>query len=45
VESAIDVSWFDVEAITHGLKAEGDFSIPDVWIDLNRGVFYYRITD
>lgn len=41
-----DVGWFDIQNIRNGVTAGRGFSSdPQVWVDTNRGVFYYRITD
>jgi len=44
--SNLDVSWFDVQNIREGVTSGGGGShVPVVWVDANRGVFYYRMTD
>ena len=40
-----DLSWFDVNNIKHGLSAGGGSWLPQIWIDLDRNVFYYRLED
>ena len=42
----IDISWFDVQNIRNGVTA-GSFGsqLPMVWVDTDRGVFYFRLTD
>jgi hypothetical protein len=45
-----DVSWFDVEAISGGIQFElksdpNGVSSPIIYVDKNRGVFYYRYYD
>ena len=38
--------WFDVDKIRHGLFAGKDSShTPQIWVDRDRGVFYYFETD
>ena len=39
-------SWFDPDKITRGIYA-GDSSShkPEIWIDLDRGIFYFREND
>ena len=40
------IPWFDIDNITHGVGRSGQGSYdPDIWIDDDRGIFYYRITD
>ncbi len=42
----LDVPWFDVENIKKGLSAgAGGPLVPTVWVDSQRGVFYYMVTD
>jgi hypothetical protein len=39
-------SWFDPENISHGLASVNEVShTPSIWIDLDRGVFYYHLSD
>jgi hypothetical protein len=39
-------AWFDPDKITHGVYAgENASHKPEIWIDLERGVFYFRETD
>ncbi|MDY7011409.1 MAG: hypothetical protein SVV80_11765 [Planctomycetota bacterium] len=41
-----DVTWFDVQNIRKGKIAGGGGSgVPMIWVDTERGVFYYRLTD
>jgi hypothetical protein len=40
-----DFSWFDLDAAKDVVSAGGGPSIPCVWVDRSRGVFYYRKTD
>ena len=41
-----DITWFDVRNIRTGKAAGGGGSgIPMIWVDTERGVFYYRLTD
>ena len=37
--------WFDLDRATNVLSAGGGPSDACVWVDVNRGVFYYRVTD
>jgi hypothetical protein len=38
--------WFDPESITNGLASASHAShTPDIWIDLDRGIFYYHMQD
>lgn len=42
----LDVPWFDIENIKDGLSAgTGGPLVPTVWVDSQRGVFYYMVTD
>jgi len=42
----VDVSWFDVQNIRSGVTAgEGGSHKPTIWVDTERGVFYYHLTD
>jgi len=44
--SKFDLSWFDVECIRNGMTTGGCGShAPVVWVDTDRGVFYYMVTD
>ena len=47
VKSAqLDLCWFDVHNIRNGLVGGGGGSgRPMIWIDLDQGIFYYRLTD
>ena len=43
-----DVSWFDIASISNGIKFELEFdqpgrSSPTIYVDQNRGVFYYEL--
>ncbi len=39
-------AWFDVWNIVNGLEAGGGGTLrPKIWIDTDRGVFYYQLTD
>lgn len=38
-------AWFDVSSIKSGFHANGNSSTPTFWIDTDRGVFYYKMTD
>jgi len=41
-----EIPWFDVENIRNGMNAGCRHPMqPTVWIDLDRGVFYYLLTD
>lgn len=40
-----DLSWFDPTAAKHLVTAGGGPSVPQIWIDQDRGVFYFRKTD
>lgn len=40
-----DFSWFDLDKAQNAVTAGGGPSQPQVWVDQNRGVFYYRKTD
>jgi hypothetical protein len=41
-----DVTWFDADKITNGIYAGKDGShTPQIWIDRDRGVFYFWETD
>jgi hypothetical protein len=43
---SLDLSWFDVESIRNGVKTDGGSShVATVWVDTDRGVFYYMVTD
>jgi hypothetical protein len=38
--------WFDVDKITNGIFAgKNDSRTPEIWVDLDRGVFYYFEAD
>lgn len=37
----LDVSWFDVRRVRRGLIGGQQYG-PRVWVDLDRGVFYYQ---
>ena len=38
--------WFNPSSITHGLHIGGPgSSVPEIWVDRDRGVFYYKETD
>lgn len=38
--------WFDVGRVTNGLRIDRPTPLgPRIWIDLDRGVFYYMVTD
>jgi hypothetical protein len=39
------LSWFDVEHITNGVTMGGGPCIPQFWVDYDRGIFYYCLTD
>jgi hypothetical protein len=42
----LDISWFDIGNIKKGLAdGEGGSHRPRIWVDTDRGVFYYCITD
>ena len=41
----VDVPWFDVHKIANGEAAGGGSGRPKIWIDLDRGIFYYRLLD
>jgi hypothetical protein len=39
-------AWFDPQTIQTGLHYRGHGSgYPDIWIDTQRGIFYYQLTD
>jgi hypothetical protein len=40
-----DLSWFDLGAARNVVGAGGGSQRPRVWVDQNRGVLYYRLTD
>jgi hypothetical protein len=42
-----DTSWFDIEQIEQGSSASGPAGSwqPEFWVDENRGIFYYKMTD
>jgi len=37
--------WFDTAHIRNGVVLGGGPSVPKVWVDTDRGIFYYQITD
>jgi hypothetical protein len=42
----LNVDWFDVSHIKNGLMIAGNNSMqPSIWIDTDRNLFYYRLTD
>ena len=42
----LETEWFDIQAIRHGVVGgSGPSHSPKVWIDTDRGVFYYKQTD
>jgi hypothetical protein len=42
----LNVNWFDVHHIKNGLMIAGNNSMrPSIWIDIDRNLFYYRLTD
>ncbi len=46
VSSRLRTEWFDNERIAKGVVAgEGTGSEPRIWIDEERGIFYYFVTD
>lgn len=40
-----DFSWFDLDQAQDVVTAGGGPGQPEIWVDRNRGVFYYRKTD
>ena len=39
-------SWFDPDKITRGIyTGEGSSHKPEIWVDLDRGIFYFREND
>lgn len=40
-----DFSWFDLQTASNMIGSGGGSNQPEVWIDQDRGVFYYRKTD
>jgi len=44
-ETFEDFSWFDLDKAKDVVSAGGGPSVPEVWVDQSRGVFYYRLTD
>jgi hypothetical protein len=40
-----DFSWFDLDKAQDVVTDGGGPSVPQVWVDRSRGVFYYRLTD
>jgi hypothetical protein len=40
-----DVSWFDLAKATNVVHARGGSHQPAIWIDQDRGTFYYHMTD
>jgi len=40
-----DRAWFNPDDIRNGVHAGGGPHTPEVWVDLDRGIFYYRMTD
>ena len=44
--SRLHTEWFDVENISNGSVAgSGSSWMPRIWIDEDRGIFYYTVTD
>lgn len=44
--SSLNVTWFDVQDIRNGVAAgEGGPMSPRIWGDVDRGVFYFAVTD
>lgn len=41
----LKVDWFDTGQIKHGLRGTHKGSCVTIWIDLDRGVFYFHDTD
>jgi hypothetical protein len=39
------VNWFDIDNIKRGVTRSGGSGVPAIWIDTERGIFYYRLTD
>jgi hypothetical protein len=40
-----DLSWFDLAKARDVVSAGGGSGEPQVWVDQERGVFYFRLTD
>ncbi len=40
-----DITWFDLGAAQNVVGAGGGSNRPQVWVDQNRGVLYYRLLD
>ncbi len=40
-----DISWFDLSSAQNVVGAGGGSQRPQVWVDQNRGVLYYRLCD
>ncbi len=46
VQLGLDVPWFDIHNIQSGIQAGARGTIqPAIWVDAERGVFYYMMTD
>jgi hypothetical protein len=46
IDQTLNVDWFDVHNIKNGLMISGNNpSQPSIWIDVDRNLFYYRLTD
>lgn len=45
LEAFKDLSWFDLVRANNVVGAGGGPGIPRVWVDLDRGAFYYYVTD
>jgi len=40
------ISWFKPDKITHGIHVgESGSHVPQIWVDSDRGTFYFRLTD